>query len=487
MRHFPAVIERSFVEEMLEVFSRAWVDGKLSTGGDTEGGNVRHRVPESPSGDGRVAGGDAGEGGVHAGSSGGGGRGGGGGDPRDQGQGEVSGAGGGGGGGGSVENVPTLGSRGHRWAAKRGMDEESKGVSPVASAAAVAAARAAAASRMLTETSSLLSSSSSTSSAVAAGAGAGAGARATRSTPRRVGSSGGGGSGGGAWSRSRIEGSRGGGGTPMETVRSGELSLESYRHLSESQPIRGGGGVVGRHSLDIGRQLSASQAISSSGGGGGGGESAGETYLRPAANGGGGDSRGSVGGAEVRVNDSRSSSWVSGEHVEAGYARTAREEGDSGVHASSGVLNRQPVRENGDGEEVHVGVRYGQPVREVDRVGDAIAMPAWASAILASLPPQALDLGFSEYGAYASWVSAHHPETVQLAPRRLWSRHPMGPLVGSLGIALQRAARSDGLCCPGAIAVKGMKLMGYQYIGFEAGHVASCGYNDPKHAESYGA
>ena len=50
-----------------------------------------------------------------------------------------------------------------------------------------------------------------------------------------------------------------------------------------------------------------------------------------------------------------------------------------------------------------------------------------------------LHLGFSEYGAYASWVAAHHPETVQLAPRRLWSRHPMGPLIGSLGIALQQA------------------------------------------------
>jgi hypothetical protein len=51
-------------------------------------------------------------------------------------------------------------------------------------------------------------------------------------------------------------------------------------------------------------------------------------------------------------------------------------------------------------------------------------------------------------------VAAHHPETVQLAPRRLWSRHPMGPLIGSLGIALQQAASSDGLCCPGPAAVK---------------------------------
>ena len=56
-----------------------------------------------------------------------------------------------------------------------------------------------------------------------------------------------------------------------------------------------------------------------------------------------------------------------------------------------------------------------------------------------------LHLGFSEYGAYASWVAAHHPETVQLAPRRLWSRHPMGPLIGSLGIALQQARGAHSL------------------------------------------
>jgi hypothetical protein len=36
-------------------------------------------------------------------------------------------------------------------------------------------------------------------------------------------------------------------------------------------------------------------------------------------------------------------------------------------------------------------------------------------------------------------------------------------------------------------SVEGMKLMGYNYIGFEVGHVARCGYNKPEHAESYGA
>lgn len=156
----------------------------------------------------------------------------------------------------------------------------------------------------------------------------------------------------------------------------------------------------------------------------------------------------------------------------------------TGVGRGTGVA----TREKGAGMS---GARAGlRGERDVDGIANATGattgMPAWASAILASLSPKALDLGFSEYGAYASWVAAHHPETVQVAPKRVWSRHPMGPLIGSLGIALQRAARKDGLCCPGPVAVKGMKLMGYKYMGFEVGHVASCGYNNPEHKESYG-
>ena len=43
-------------------------------------------------------------------------------------------------------------------------------------------------------------------------------------------------------------------------------------------------------------------------------------------------------------------------------------------------------------------------------------MPAWASAVLASLPEDSLTLGFSEYAAYASWVARN--------TRRAWRWRP---------------------------------------------------------------
>ena len=114
-------------------------------------------------------------------------------------------------------------------------------------------------------------------------------------------------------------------------------------------------------------------------------------------------------------------------------------------------------------------------------------MPVWARAILASLNPSALDLGFSEYASYASWVATHHPETVEVVPHRTWTRHPLGPMLGSSGIRILRRWSPDPrLCCPSAAAVRFMKLLGYQYGGFEVGHVGSCGYDRPEHARAYG-
>lgn len=113
--------------------------------------------------------------------------------------------------------------------------------------------------------------------------------------------------------------------------------------------------------------------------------------------------------------------------------------------------------------------------------------PTWARAILASLNPDHLDLGFSEYASYASWVATHHPETVEVVPHRAWTRHPLGPMLGSFGIRiLSRWSPAPGLCCPSAFAVRAMKLLGYQYGGFEAGHVRSCGYDAPEHERAYG-
>ena len=113
--------------------------------------------------------------------------------------------------------------------------------------------------------------------------------------------------------------------------------------------------------------------------------------------------------------------------------------------------------------------------------------PTWAKAILASLNPTRLDLGFSEYASYASYVATHHPETVEVVPHRTWTRHPLGPFLGSFGIKiLKRWSPVVGKCCPSAFAVRLMKLLGYQYGGFEVGHVASCGYDSPENQDSYG-
>ena len=114
------------------------------------------------------------------------------------------------------------------------------------------------------------------------------------------------------------------------------------------------------------------------------------------------------------------------------------------------------------------------------------SLPRWAAAILGSVPRDAVRLGFSEYASYASWVAANHPETVELAPARLWSRHPFGPTLGSAGIRVARGLRSDGLCCPTANVVRAMKFLGYRYAGFEIGHVDACGLDDPKHSDAYG-
>ena len=73
------------------------------------------------------------------------------------------------------------------------------------------------------------------------------------------------------------------------------------------------------------------------------------------------------------------------------------------------------------------------------------SMPTWARAVLASVPRDALDLGFSEYASYASWVAAHHPETVEVVPTRVWSRHPLGPVWAPPRSA--RFARCGGTGC----------------------------------------
>lgn len=145
-----------------------------------------------------------------------------------------------------------------------------------------------------------------------------------------------------------------------------------------------------------------------------------------------------------------------------------------------------PESDGGGGGSGAGGDASGSDDDAFDAFAEADGMPTWARAVLASVPRDALDLGFSEYASYASWVAAHHPETVEVVPTRVWSRHPLGPVLGSAAIRAFRAMRGDGLCCPTTWAVKAMKLTGYKYAGFEVGHVGSCGLHAPEHAEGYG-
>ena len=106
-------------------------------------------------------------------------------------------------------------------------------------------------------------------------------------------------------------------------------------------------------------------------------------------------------------------------------------------------------------------------------------MPAWPWCWRAS--EDSPHLGFSS--------TAYAPGRVETperggGARRAWSSPP-GSLIDRLGIGLAMVNR-DGLCCPGPASVRAMKLLGYQYAGFEIGHVASCGLDLPRHRDSYG-
>ena len=118
---------------------------------------------------------------------------------------------------------------------------------------------------------------------------------------------------------------------------------------------------------------------------------------------------------------------------------------------------------------------------------DDTQLPRWAAAILGALPSKprnALHLGFSEYASYASWVAAHAPGEVQLAPRRLWTRHPLG---SRWAVVAARAAHPAGLCCPTRRALAATAAQGWLYTGWEVGHVAwLCGYDHQRHAAGYG-
>jgi len=123
------------------------------------------------------------------------------------------------------------------------------------------------------------------------------------------------------------------------------------------------------------------------------------------------------------------------------------------------------------------------------------AMPSWAAAVLCSLAPlgeprlgehptsgagaaakvERLQLAFSEYASYASWyeqqaeIGAAPPAALQ--PRGAWTRAPLG----SKALLAVRAALLRSGCCPSRTLLLLARWGGWEYTGFEAGHLGSCG------------
>jgi hypothetical protein len=60
-------------------------------------------------------------------------------------------------------------------------------------------------------------------------------------------------------------------------------------------------------------------------------------------------------------------------------------------------------------------------------------------------------------------------------------RYPLGK--GAM--RLLRRLDPAGCCCPNRLLLAVVRLLGYQYVGYEVGHIAQCGYDSQEHAESY--
>lgn len=106
---------------------------------------------------------------------------------------------------------------------------------------------------------------------------------------------------------------------------------------------------------------------------------------------------------------------------------------------------------------------------------------SWAWRILEAVDPHVVELGFSEYASYISWVRQHYPESQLLVKKRTWVRHPLGQG------ALRLAQRLHPLhcCCPPSWLIGLVKLIGYTYTGYEVGHIPRCRYTAPEFADGY--
>eukprot|EP00198_Chlamydomonas_reinhardtii_P007009 XP_001696345.1 predicted protein [Chlamydomonas reinhardtii] len=100
-----------------------------------------------------------------------------------------------------------------------------------------------------------------------------------------------------------------------------------------------------------------------------------------------------------------------------------------------------------------------------------------------------VNVGFSEYWSYLSWVQDNYPCTVAFARRREWTRTPAtapAPLPISVTPARQRKLIEHiPICCPTASNLEATAGAGWLFTGYELGHHHHCNYHHPVFEQGY--
>ncbi|KAG2429379.1 hypothetical protein HXX76_011144 [Chlamydomonas incerta] len=117
----------------------------------------------------------------------------------------------------------------------------------------------------------------------------------------------------------------------------------------------------------------------------------------------------------------------------------------------------------------------------------------WALSVLDAVAQQKemgeVNVGFSEYWSYLSWVQDNYPCTVAFAKQREWTRTPAtapAPLPISVTPARHRKLIEHiPICCPTASNLEATAAAGWLFSGYELGHHHHCNYHHPVFAEGY--
>lgn len=96
----------------------------------------------------------------------------------------------------------------------------------------------------------------------------------------------------------------------------------------------------------------------------------------------------------------------------------------------------------------------------------------WAVKILESINEKRIELGFSEYQSYISFVLDRYPQSMKVLKRKMWERNPI--MYSTRAHMLSPFYPLRILCCPSASQLVLMRWLGYEYVGVEMGHMESC-------------